>query len=460
MKVAFYSPMPPARTGVAHYASMLVPELRKHVEVEVNPSNEERATSNAIYQLGNNPHHESIYREAMRNPGIAVLHDIVLHHLIVEMTLARGDADGYVDAMRANHGEAGAAWARGRIIGLHDEIANFLFPASIEVANRSRAVIVHNNWAAERLRDLGVSTPIYVVPHPYVPRWSGGLQPADGALKRTAPQFAVGLFGFLTSAKRAEVVLEVFRIARAREPRLSLLIVGEPAPNIRVPSGEGITVTGYVDDLDPFYDRVDRLVNLRYPSAGETSGTLIRAFDAGKPVAVSDYAQFAELPDDCVVKIPFGPEEVPRLVEFFLRDHASPARAQRRWLEENATLELTVEGYLNALNGVAARFSAPNVALKRDATLALFPNLSMSWNGKAIILTNDGDTTLRAGEYGQPGYRAILKWDATDRWIRLPKDLHPGESVAIELPATPPVTLTHALEGIPIVDERPAAEVR
>ena len=84
----------------------------------------------------------------------------------------------------------------------------------------------------------------------------------------------------------------------------------------------------------------------------------------------------------------------------------------------------------------------------------------MSWNGQAVVLTNEGEETLRAGEYGQPGYRAILKWDATDRWIKLPKDLAPGESVAVELHATPPITLTNALEGIPIVDERPAAEVR
>ena len=67
-------------------------------------------------------------------PGVIVLHDVVLHHLIVEMTLARGDVDGYVAALRASHGEAGEAWARGRAAGLHSEMGNFLLPASIEVA--------------------------------------------------------------------------------------------------------------------------------------------------------------------------------------------------------------------------------------------------------------------------------------------------------------------------------------
>jgi glycosyltransferase involved in cell wall biosynthesis len=453
MKVELYSPVPPARTGVAHYASMLIPALREHVELEVNPGNRQPATGNAIYQLGNNPYHESIYRKAMERPGVIVLHDVVLHHLIVEMTIARGDAEGYVEAMRANHGEMGAAWARGRAIGLHDEIANFLMPASIDVANRSRAVIVHNRWASERLRSFGVVTPIHVVPHPYRPRASG-LRPRIDRV--------IGFFGFLTSAKRAEVVLEAFRIARARDSRLQLLVVGEPAPNIAVPSGEGIAFTGYVDDLDPYYDRVDRLVNLRYPSAGETSGTLIRAFDAGLPVAVSDYAQFAEFPDDCVTKIPFGENEVPVLVEFFLRDHPSPASAQRRWLEENARMELTVKGYLDALSAAAA---APGRRRRRPGEGPLFPNLSMRWDGTTVTVKNEGEGTLRAGEYGEPGYRAVLKLfdggrQILDRWFALPRDLASGDEATFELRgAGNRLTLTHALEGIPLLDERPAAEV-
>src|SRR5206468_9167574 len=128
-------------------------------------------------------------------------------------------------------------------------------------------------------------------------------------------------------------------------PSLTLLIVGEPAPNIDVDSmrRDGVVFTGYVPDEDfaSYYPAADRLVNLRYPSAGETSGTLIRALDAGKPVAVSDYAQFAEFPDDCVMKIPFGEHEIDALADFFTRDLPDPAEAQRRWLRENADSEKT-----------------------------------------------------------------------------------------------------------------------
>ncbi len=436
-RVAMLTPLPPARTGVAHYASMVLPALAKRVELV----DDARDADVAIYQLGNNPHHEWIYAEAMKRPGVVVLHDLVLHHLIVEMTLARGDAEAYVEALRANHGEAGAAWARGRAAGLHSEMGNFLLPASVEVAQRAKSVIVHNRYAAERLRSFGVTTPIYVVPHPYV-------RETRTFPRGNADRRVIGFFGFLTSAKRAEVVLEAFRIARARDPRIELLIVGEPAPNIDVEAlqGEGITLTGYVDDdeFPRYYALADRFVNLRYPTAGETSGTLIRALDAGKPVAVSDYAQFEELPDDVVFKVPLGAGEVDRLVEFFVGDLPDPAAKQRAWLEENASLDKTIEGYLRALEG-GARTTARTI----DA-LPMFPRIELV-SKTPLVIRNAGPSTIRTRTYGEPEFRLIVRTESGDEWLSLPKDLHAGESVEIETRAGGDFTIHCALQDIPDV---------
>ena len=468
MKLAMYTPMPPTRTGVAHYASMLVRALRERVEVDVVTDNRQPTTDNVFYQLGNNPHHEWIYKEAMQHPGVIVLHDIVLHHLIVEMTLARGDAAGYIAALEANHGAVGAAWGRGRAAGLHTEMGNFLLPASIDVANRSRAVIVHNRYSADRLRDLGVHTPIHVVPHPY--------EPQEGAESRrdeiraehgfTSAQRVIGMFGFLTSAKRSEVVLEAFAQARDAMPDLRLLVVGDPAPNIDIIAfgAEGVTFTGYVPDEEfaAYFSAVDRLVNLRYPTAGETSGTLIRAFESGKPVAVSDYAQFAELPDDCAVKIPFGDAEIEALADFFQRDLADPSEPQQEWLKRNARMELTVAGYLAAMQGTSPQSPVPSPTGDRGlgtvGSLRLFPELEfVGRDATSITIRNLGDVTLRARSYGEPGYHIV----ANGRWLDLPGDVTPGASATIELPddlRDRPLDLFHAIQGIPAVD--PKAWVR
>jgi glycosyltransferase involved in cell wall biosynthesis len=450
---------------------MLIPELEKHVELTAisDPSSlvphPSSLPHSSLYFLGNNPHHSWIYEEAMRTPGVVVLHDLVLHHLIVEMTLARGDVDGYIAALEANHGAAGAAWARGRAAGLHSEMGNFLMPASVDVSNRSRAVIVHNRYAADRLRSFGVTTPIHVVPHPFEPQPSARGRRDEVRARHgfSADDRVIGLFGFLTSAKRAEVVLEAFAQARAREKNLRLLVVGEPAPNVDVEAlrGDGITFTGYVadDEFAAYFAAVDRLVNLRYPSAGETSGTLIRAFEAGKPVAVSDYAQFAEFPDDCVVKIAFGDGEVAALSDFFTRALPDPAEAQAAWLRKNASMELTVRGYLAALED-ASRVSLAPVT----RTIPLFPSLEATLHDDVIVLRNTGDFTLRTRSYGQPGYRLMmLTFDGEtvidDRWAELPRDLRPGDAAEVTLPKVRgTLRLYHAMEAIPMVVPVPFAE--
>jgi glycosyltransferase involved in cell wall biosynthesis len=533
MRVAMLTPLPPVKSGIAHYASMLLPALASRCEltaVTATPSTfpgvptitvedwRPEAFDATIYQLGNNPFHEFIYRQAIVHPGVAVLHEVVMHHLIVEITLARGDADGYVAAMAASHGAAGAAWARGRAAGWHHELANFLMPASIDVANRSRAVIVHNRYAASRLRELGVTSPVHVVPHPFAEPGALGTTEERDATRATlglpASAIVAGVFGFLTSAKRLDVIFDAFARARSAEPRLRLLLVGEPAPNVdldtlaaRAGVTDGWSTTGYVadHDFDRYLASVDRVINLRYPSAGETSGALIRVFAIGKPVAVNDYAQFAEFPDDVATKIPFGPDEAERLADFLFAPHdeATVRTAQRRWLDANARTELTVDGYMRAIKEASKssnRHTAPNPASagRERAYLPLFARISAT-NITAtrnediwcihITLRNDGETLLRAGSWGEPGYRLVALVLTTaaapdaagprprdagapsaetvvihDEWLALPRDLAPGETCDLEVrlqsrEPTLELRLFDALEGIPSVETEPWAKV-
>jgi hypothetical protein len=214
------------------------------------------------------------------------------------------------------------------------------------------------------------------------------------------------------------------------------------------------------EEFESYFARVDRVINLRYPSAGETSGTLLRAFAAGKPVAVSDYAQFAEYPDECVVKIPLGEGEVDALAEFLTRDfdREEIARAQAEWLRANASLEQTVAGYVEAL---AAQLPAvPGATPGIARTLPLFPSLTVVDHVREhLTLHNSGDFTLRTRSYEQPGYRLIAKLfdgatELDSRWIELPCDVAPGgeASVAVPFRAGATLKLYHAMQGVPMLE--------
>src|SRR5262245_24879119 len=101
MTVGYYAPLPPARTGVADYAALLLDGLRRHGNVEIAPGH----CDVPLYHTGNNALHAAIYRRAIEQPGVVVLHDAVLHHFLLGQLAERA----YLDEFVYNYGE----WNRG-----------------------------------------------------------------------------------------------------------------------------------------------------------------------------------------------------------------------------------------------------------------------------------------------------------------------------------------------------------
>lgn len=509
VKIAWLSPLSPVRSGIASYSEMLLPELARRVELTAVVDQAEIAGDPGcevvqyqdflprrgefdavIAQIGNNLHHEFVWRDAIEHRSIAVLHEIVLHHLVTEMTLARGDTEAFIEEMERSHGAVGAAFARGRSRGFHLENANFLFPASGRLAAASAAVIVHNRWAAERLAEMGVETLVHVIDHPF-DRLSTTVDVDSRDRTRRALGYSqeervIGMFGFVTAPKRPDVVMEAFASAWSRRPGLRLLIVGEPAPNVDLedlaarfglPSDVWRT-TGWTSDeeFDAALVAVDRVVSLRYPSAGESSGAVVRIFGASRPVAVPDYAQFAELPGDAVVKIPLGEGEVAALAAFFLSalDDEAIAAAQQRWLRQHGRPGDVAKRYLEVVDRVVAgEVSRPTFRSVARSTLSPQPVLRVERLETARIeglvsvsmtLRNEGSGIVRSLTWGEPAYRLIVKLtrhgaELDSRWVALGRDLHPGETVEVgghlRASGADEVVLLHGMVGIPLAADVP-----
>src|SRR6185437_575992 len=132
----------------------------------------------------------------------------------------------------------------------------------------------------------------------------------------------IGCFGYLNMNKRIPELLEAFAAFRRDRPGARLLLVGAAGERFdvqrrleRLGLTEGVTRLDYVPEegLWSLMAACDVLVNLRYPTMGETSGSVIRALSLGKALVVSDVGWFAELPDDAVLKVPVDDLEVPML---------------------------------------------------------------------------------------------------------------------------------------------------
>ena len=123
--------------------------------------------------------------------------------------------------------------------------------------------------------------------------------------------------------KRIPPLLEAFTLLRQRRPGARLLLVGDTAERFdldrrleRLDIGsEALVRESYVTQ-ERFWALMaacDVLVNLRSPTMGETSGSVIRGLSLGKPMLVSELGWFAELPDGVALKIPVDEFEVPTI---------------------------------------------------------------------------------------------------------------------------------------------------
>ncbi len=379
MRVAYYSPLPPSSSGVADYSALLLPALRKRMEVAVARPGRWRRPPRAdvcLYHVGNDPEaHGWIVAALARRPGLVVLHELVLHHLVAGMTLARGDAAAYLDAMERCHGLVGRLLAHGvldnRIPPLWETRPQD-FPLTGEVLRHAAGVIVHSRYAEEGVRASGFRGPVWRIPHPAWPE-----PPTEPASVEGEP--VIGCFGHLNEAKRLPQLYQAFRVLRAGRPRARLLVVGRASARVEgITPPEGTIREGYVEEarLWQLMAGCDILVSLRAPTMGETSGIVMRALSLGKPLVISDVGWFSELPEGAVVKVPVGEGETEALAAA-LDGLAADAAARRRLGEEarrlaqgEHALEQVAELYTTVLEEAAGGGLVREAVLREVAEAA------------------------------------------------------------------------------------------
>ena len=323
MRVAYFSPMPPEQSGIADYSALLLPALRERIEVTVvrrGRKSAPRATDIGLYHVGNNPDAHAWIVDALRKrPGVVVLHDFVLHHLVAGMTVGRRDGHGYLDLMEREHGVVGRLLGHGvldkRISPLW-ESRPADFPLATFVLEHATALIVHSGYVRDHARSAGFTGPIAVVPHP---AWGApAVEPV-----RVAGGTVVGCFGVVNASKRIPELLRATAAVRKEHPELTLLLVGSISPGFDLDrrlqrlglDDTGLAREGWVDEprLWALMAGSDVLVNLRHPTMGETSGSVVRGLSLGKPLVVSDVGWFSELPGDVALKVPPDDDEVATL---------------------------------------------------------------------------------------------------------------------------------------------------
>jgi len=394
--IAYISPLLPKKTGIALYSQHLINAL----QVALNDNDEELVVfddavdeTNAyqtdyiaqeilpltfeesrrkqyrqfIYNFGNNPHYHLPMLQLLRQQtGVVVLHDTVLYYLIA----GQGLGGVWQALVQAANGRPIDSINKINLDNPEHDILRYSTPAKHpflhEVLTRASSVVVHSKMAKKQVIKAGYPGPVHQVPLiDYQQAVDVDIKLIENPSviklvkqKESYGTFIIGLFGFSGETKRSHsIFIALSGLAEALKLRIKLLIIGNDHYQADIKAigiSDLVVNSGYVSDAD--YDQsmalCDLIINLRYPSMGETSAVQIQAMSAEKPSIVSNYGWFSELADDTVHKITADEQEVEQLqtaitrmmtdepyrlsmakaAKHYVKQHHSPTQVARQWM--------------------------------------------------------------------------------------------------------------------------------
>jgi FkbM family methyltransferase len=339
--IAFCTPHPPQQSGVADYGKALVDALSRYpVALDVVVSDAGVASANGpgtilpaqfrllarrgqydaiLYAMGNSEFHGYVYELLKEFPGIVMLHDARLTGFynwyratqgagwqlpeVVRTTLARHglDPDGTL-----------GAFARENRLGV------FL---SGEVVRLATEIVVHSQFAADIVRLEGGRRDVWVTPHPVFPIDENEVEPWPSLAERYGLALDSRIIvstGLVADTKCPESLIEAFAAVRRHEHAAVLVFVG-PAAGYRSCLDPLVTKLGLnrqvlftehvpESELTGWLKAAACSVLLRYPSNGESSGSVMRSLAVGCPTIVTDVGAMRELPEAAVERVSAPPD--------------------------------------------------------------------------------------------------------------------------------------------------------
>lgn len=356
-RLAFVSPLPSDRTGIASYASELLRELGCYYDVEcvIEGSSitdpwvianfplrdvaffRKHAASYdyILYQIGNSQFHAHLLDLVALHPGVVVLHDFFLSGLLdwLGNIGERPEAD-FLQQLYLTHGLPALAYAEKE--GRHQAAERY--PTNQLVFANSHGVIVHSRWAIDRARDIygdAVAERMIHLPHLRAAPTTMAKADARRKLGLQDDALVVSTFGFVAETKFGDMLASAWvQSAAGRQAGASLVFVGDHPPGpwgeafdqhlARLAGDVSIAVTGFAsnEDYALYLAASDIAIQLRRQTRGETSGAVLDCMGAGLPLIVNAHGPAAEIDPACVLLLPdaFSTDELAEAIDLLAFD--------------------------------------------------------------------------------------------------------------------------------------------
>jgi glycosyltransferase involved in cell wall biosynthesis len=383
MRLNWFSPLPPEQTDIAHYTGRLAAALMRRFDVVFwtdlrsdsaalppgakvmvfDPAHIAGREFNLslfqglnIYNFGNDARfHAGIYRVAQKIPGIAVLHDTVLHHFFYE--LSRNDSPpfvSYIDLANQIYSFPGKDRAEsivasdGRLI---DKYATQM-PFVEAVTENAIGAICHAKAAGSDLCKY-TDIPVLTLPLPF----TSSLLKANEDRVWKGPWRLV-TFGYINSNRRLESIIKALGgMPKSYDFTMDIYgvlwdvaLIQETIAQNKL--SDRVRIHGFVSEekLNKVIASAHLTFNLRYPTMGEASGGILRTWALGTPALVTDSGWYSDLPALIAYKISVE-NEIADIQAALFKLEESPEEFERMGLAAHSWLEgiHSPEDYVNSL---------------------------------------------------------------------------------------------------------------
>lgn len=319
MRLAWFTPLSPVRSGLAVHGAGLLARLGPDFDVDVyvdeaDPAalaprlgpavtvhaahdfpwrHARRAYDLTVYDLANAADHDYAWGYVARYPGLAVLHDIVLHHTRAEQLLRRARLEDYRAELRFDQPDRGPDACEIARADMPHVLAEWPLLGPIVAA--ARLAVTCDAGAAAELRGRYPAARIDAVRF-------GAADPLAGApAPAAAGPLVFGVCAPTAVVRRLDLILDAFAALPPAPPtRLHVLgpVVDQDAVRART---DALGLADRVilepgDDPDAVLQAADVCICIGWPPAGETTPLWVRCLAAGKPTIVGPRPRPEEAP--------------------------------------------------------------------------------------------------------------------------------------------------------------------
>jgi SAM-dependent methyltransferase/glycosyltransferase involved in cell wall biosynthesis len=335
VRLNWFSPLPPAKSGIADYTRQLLPSLTTAADIalwtdqehwdpaleayaEVHtyrldemPWAEVNRATMSVFHIGNNHRfHGPIWQVSQRHAGLIVLHDVALQQLFAGLFREQWhDRLGYLEVMERFYGATGRQdgedfWA-GR---LTIEYMAEQYRLTRYAMDYALGGLVHSRCSFNELRHDSPCPLSYAqLPYQAVPSGSRNRSNARQHSATGVP-YRLIIFGHISDNRRLGSILRALAGFPKRE-RFRLDIYGELWDDQSVRRDieelglqELVRLHGFVPaaGLDAALASAHLAINLRFPTMGEASVSQLQVWDHALPSLVTKVGWYDTLPQETV----------------------------------------------------------------------------------------------------------------------------------------------------------------